>query len=168
MLIKQRNKLFDLKVPRSLKLAYVWGKGLGLFANKTFKKGETVIKFKADFLPCSNASPEAVQVSETHCLDTKWLVPEAFINHSCSPSTTLDAEGYRYVAIKDISKNEEITFNYVTTEWDAGSEVFECHCGSKNCYKLVQGLKYLPKKEQDRLRPLLLPYLVRKLDRIKK
>ena len=48
MFIKQRNKLFKLKTPRSLKLVYAWGKGLGLFSNKNFRKGETVSHFKAD------------------------------------------------------------------------------------------------------------------------
>lgn len=166
MLIKQRNKLFELKTPKSLKLVYVHGKGLGLFANKNFKKGDTVIQFKADVVLNSRASPEAVQIDEKHSFDTKWLTPEAFINHSCSPNTRLDVPGYRYVAIKNIEKNEEITFNYLTTDWDFGNEPFKCLCGSKNCYGMIRGLKYLSKRQQEKLKPLMLPFLRRKIEKI--
>jgi hypothetical protein len=34
MLIKQHNRLFDLKILKTFKIVYVWGKGLALFANK--------------------------------------------------------------------------------------------------------------------------------------
>lgn len=63
-------------MPHSVKIAYIWGKGLGVLADKVFKKGAVVIHFKADILPCSQASPEAVQVSARDCLDTFWLAPE--------------------------------------------------------------------------------------------
>lgn len=118
MLIKQRNRIFELKVPRSLKVIYVEGKGVGLFANRNFKKGEIAVRFKADLVPCSKASAEAVQVSEHECFDTKWLVPESFMNHGCDPTTKLDVKNKSYVAVKNIKKNDEITFNYLTTDWD--------------------------------------------------
>ena len=165
MFIKQRNKLFKLKTPRSLKLVYVYGKGLGLFADKNFRKGETVIHFRADIVLCSKATPEAVQIDERNCFDTKWLTPEAFINHSCSPTAKLDVRGYRYVAIKDIKRNEEITFDYLTTDWDMGRESFRCRCGSKNCYGEIRGLKYLSRKQQEKLKPFLLPFLLKRLKR---
>lgn len=165
MLIKQRNKLFNLKEPKSLKIVYVWGKWLGLFADRNFEKGETVIQFKADVVLNSKASPEAVQIDEHHSFDTKWLTPESFINHSCSPNTKLDVAGYRYVALKNIRKNEEITFNYLTTDWDLGDESFRCFCGSKNCYRHIRGLKYLSKQQRKKLKPQLLPFLLAKLNK---
>lgn len=71
MLIKQCGKLFNLKVPKSLKIVYVHGKGLGVFfANRDFKKGETVIHFKADVVSNSKASPEAVTVDNKVSIDT--------------------------------------------------------------------------------------------------
>ncbi len=162
ILIKQRNRLFRLKVPRALKIAYVWGKGLGVLANKNFKKGEVVIKFRADLVPNSKASPEAVQVDEHHSFDTRWLVTEAFINHSCEPNAKLDVERKSYIAIKPIGRNQEITFDYNTTEWDSGG-AFKCNCGSKNCYGEVRGLKYLSHEQQRELKPHLPPFLLAKL-----
>ena len=43
MLIKQHDRLFDLKIPKTLKIVYVWGKEVSLFANKKFKKGSKII-----------------------------------------------------------------------------------------------------------------------------
>lgn len=37
-------------------------------------------------------TPEAVQMSDNKFVDTKYLVPEDFINHSCSPNAKLDIE----------------------------------------------------------------------------
>ena len=163
MLIKQRNKLFDLKVPKGLKLVYVHGKGLGLFVDKNFKKGDVVLQFEADIVDAKHASPEAVRIGENKFLDTEWLVPEAFINHSCSPNTYTDIEKYQYIAIKNIKKNDEITFDYNTTEWDFEAEAFKCDCGTKNCYGEIKGLKYLSKQQQNKLKPFLLPFLLKRL-----
>ncbi len=163
MLIKQRDKLFKLAIPNSLKIVYVWGKGLGLFADRNFKKGETVIHFKADLVATSKASPEAVTVDDKFCIDTKWLVPEAFINHSCSANTKIDVVGFRYIAIKNIRKNEEITYDYNTTEYDMkkSGDDFQCECGSKNCLGRIRGFKYLTRAQKMKLKPYLTPFLIK-------
>ncbi len=86
------------------------------------------------------------------------------MNHSYDANTKLDfrpdAETSRYIAIKEISKDDEVTFNYNATEWE--SEGFECLCCAKNCCKQVRGLKHLPPEEQEKLKPQLLPYLLLK------
>jgi uncharacterized protein len=168
MLIKQHNKLFKLKVPRQIKLAYVWGKGLGVFADRNFKKGEIVIQFKAEIVPASKATAEAVQIDTDKFIDTKWLVPEAFINHSCSANTRIDLESFRYVAIKNIRKNDEITYNYFTTEYDSVKyhEDFKCMCGSKNCMGWIKGFKYLTHSQKLKLKPFLSPFLLKKLESV--
>ena len=166
MLIKQRNKIFDLKVPKSLKLVYIWGKGLGLFADKNFKKEDVVLRFKADIVDAKHASPEAVRIDTNKFLDTKWLVPESFINHSCSPSTTIDVKKYQYIAIKNIRKNEEITFNYLTTDYDMkkSEESFKCECGSRACHGQLKGFKYLTHTQKLKLKPYLTPYILKKFN----
>ena len=165
MLIKQHNRLFDLKIPKNLKVVYVWGKGLSLFANKKFKKGDKIIYLKGKLVNAANSTPEAVQITEKKFIDTKCLVPEDFINHGCSPNTKLDVVKRWFIAIKDISKNEEITFNYLTTEWDMkkfGTD-FKCICGSKNCFGHIKGFKYLSRAEKLKLKPLLSPLLLKKI-----
>jgi len=171
MLIKQHNRLFDLKIPKSVKIIYFWNKGLSLFANKNFKKGDKVMPIKGELVDISVATPEAVQITAKKFVDTKYLVVEDFINHSCSPNTKFDFASMWFIAIKDIHKNDEITFNYLTTEWDIkkGMEKygggFECLCGSKNCLKNIDGFKYLSQKQKLKLKPLLSPFLLEKLSK---
>lgn len=165
MLIKQYDRLFDLKIPKTLKVVYVWGKELSLFADKKFKKGDEIIYLKGKLVDARDSTPEAIQMTEDKFIDTEYLVPEDFINHSCSPNTKLDVVKRRFVAIKDISKNEEITFNYLTTEWDMkkwGTD-FQCICGSKNCFGYIRGFKYLTRAEKLKLKPFLFPLLLNKI-----
>jgi len=162
MLIKQHNKLFELKVPRSLKIVYIHGKGLGVFANRNFRPGETLIHFKADIVPHAEASAEAVMIDDKVSLDTKWLVPEAFINHSCSPNTTIDVVSFRYVAMREIRKDEEMTYNYNTTEYDMG-DGFKCECGSRRCLGRIKGFKHLTRTQKLKLKPFLTPFLLKKV-----
>ncbi len=165
MLIKQHNRLFDLKIPKSFKVVYVCGKELSLFADKNFKKGDKIIYLKGRLVNAANSTDEAVQMSDNKFIDTKYLVPEDFINHSCSPNTKLDIKERWFIAIKNISKNDEITFNYLTTEWDIkkwGLD-FKCICGSKNCFGHIKGFKYLSRAEKLKLKPLLSPLLLKKI-----
>ena len=165
MLIKQHDKLFNMRVPRHIKLAYIESKGLGVFANRSFSKGDTVIRFKADIVPASKATPEAVQIDIDKFIDTTWLVPEAFINHSCSANMRIDLENFRYITIKNIRRNDELTYNYFTTEYDSVKyhEDFKCACGSRNCLGLVKGFKYLTRAQKLKLKPCLSLFLLRKL-----
>ena len=169
MLVKQKNKLFDLQPPDGLKFVYVEGKGLGVFADRNFKSGEAIISFANTLVDRDHASSEAVQITDDKFLDTEWLVTEAFINHSCNPNAKLeihlDQPSSAYVAIRDIAKDEEIAFNYLATEYDMvkNGGNFECACGSPDCYHQIQGFKYLTDGQQEKLRLLLLPYLVDKL-----
>lgn len=165
MLIKQHDRLFDMKIPKTLKIVYVWGKKLSLFANKDFKKGDKIIFLKGWLVSASVSTPEAVQITNKKFIDTKYLVPEDFINHSCSPNTKLDIVKRWFIAIKDISKNEEVTFNYLTTEWDmkkCGAD-FHCVCGSKNCFGHIKGFRYLTRVQKLKLKPLLSPFLLNKI-----
>lgn len=166
MLIKQREKLFDLEPPQGLKFIYVEGKGIGVFTDREFRAGEDIISFVNTLVGAEHKSAEAVQVDENQYLDTEWLVTEAFVNHSCDPNARLDFRPGEpesaYVAIRDIAKNEEITFNYCATEYDMG-EGFECRCGAEHCYGRVRGFRYLTREQQEKLRPLLLSYLIAKI-----
>ena len=107
------------------------------------------------------AAPEAVQIDERHFLDTHDYVPEDFINHSCNPNTKIDIQKRCFTVIKNIPKNTEITFNYLTSEYDMKSlgTDFICHCGFKNCHGHIKGFKYLIVKQKRELKPYLSPFL---------
>ncbi|OGF73260.1 hypothetical protein A3E06_01675 [Candidatus Giovannonibacteria bacterium RIFCSPHIGHO2_12_FULL_44_42] len=167
MLIKDHGRIFDLKVPKTIKFVYVCGKGLSLFANKRFKEGDKIIYLKGKLIDINkvNPSPETIQISDNKFLDSRDYVPEDFISHSCVPNAKFDLVKRQVIAIKNISKNEEITFNYLTTEWDMkkwGTD-FKCICGSKNCFGHINGFKYLSRAEKLKLKPLLSPLLLKKI-----
>ncbi|KAH9601825.1 SET domain [Trypanosoma melophagium] len=71
--------------------------------------------------------------------------------HSCDPNVRIivdnTARRIECIALRDIKKDELISFNYLTTEWDMQTP-FTCLCGSANCYHDIRGFKYL----QDELR----------------
>ena len=167
MLIKQHNHLFNLPIPKKFKIVYVWGKKLALFANKQFKKEVVIIYLKGMIVDAADSTPEAVQVADKKFIDTKYLVVEDFINHSCDPNTRLDIEKRQFIAIKDIHKNEEITFNYLTTEWDMKKwgDDFQCLCGSKNCFGHIKGFTYLTRAQKTVLKPLLSPFLLKQIEK---
>lgn len=53
------------------------------------------------------------------------------------------------MAIKDIEKGEEITWDYSTT-MDEDIWEMDCNCGSKKCRKRIRDFKYLPKEIKER------------------
>jgi D-alanine-D-alanine ligase len=58
-------------------------------------------------------------------------------NHSCDPNTAY--EGLNVVALRNISKGEELTLNYASF-LDEHMEPFECRCGAANCCRWITGI----------------------------
>ena len=163
--IKEKGELYQLKVPKKFKIVYVPLKCLSLFANRAFDKGGTVAKLNGEITRSSVASPEAVQLDEKHFIDTKYYVISDFINHSCNPNTKIDFVKNAFVAIRKIGKNEEITYNYLTTEFDMRNlkTDFKCSCNSKECFKNIKGFRYLTLKQKIKIKSLLSPFILTKL-----
>lgn len=66
-----------------------------------------------------------------------------FFNHSCDPNIGIKGQ-IILVARRDIKKNEELCFDYDTTESTSiGS--FKCNCGTKYCRKLINGTAWKDK-----------------------
>jgi hypothetical protein len=63
-----------------------------------------------------------------------------YLNHSCEPNAGL--RGRELVAQRDIAANEDVTFDYNTTEWHM-AEPFACHCGSARCRGTLRGFAHL-------------------------
>lgn len=57
-------------------------------------------------------------------------------NHSCDPNTSY--QGLNVVALRDISKGEELTLDYATL-LDESSEPFDCQCGLPSCRGTIRG-----------------------------
>ena len=83
--------------------------GLGLFADKQYKIGTIIFVLKGK--ETNYPTRESIYVgNNTHVLDQNGQ----YINHSFEP--TVQIQGYNVVALIDINKNDEITFNYNENE----------------------------------------------------
>ena len=71
-------------------------------------------------------------------LDYCWQ----YLNHSCEPNGYMNIEEFTFRALRSVRKGEEITFNYLTTEFELATP-FNCQCGSARCFGFIQGNKYL-------------------------
>ena len=90
-----------------------------------------------------------------------------YLNHSCDPNCALDFTRLELVSRRVIAPGEELSFNYLTSEWDMAAP-FTCQCGA--CHRLggapgprdsriIRGFRHLGPAEQDLLAPLASPYL---------
>lgn len=141
----------------SIKTSEVQGKGI--FAERDFKEGEKILEVDDSHAVTNTSTLTQEQLNfDTDFLEGGKMIlmqePEKFINHSCNPTSYVKTiNGIRTVlAMRDIDKGEEVTYDYVINGDNDGT--FPCHCGSKNCRHVYQGnffklsrdlkLKYLP------------------------
>jgi len=136
-------------------------------ATRPFAPGETVLPIGGAEVP--EPSRYSIQVDEgvhlevpgdatdLHEIFEKY--PWRFLNHSCAPNTAI--RGRTVVAIRPIARDDEVTFDYNTTELAMASP-FVCRCG--HCGgRTVGGFAHLPTAERERLRTTLAPHLLRRL-----
>jgi hypothetical protein len=81
-----------------------------------------------------------VQIGVDQHIEVKEL---ASMNHSCDPTTILDATRMLVFAAHDLAAGDELTFFYPSTEWEMSSP-FICLCGAPNCIHVVAGARFLP------------------------
>jgi len=111
--------------------------GMGAFAVDPIPVGEWAIELRPVF--DDQPGRHTIQVDERrHQAYTGD--PDDFVNHSCDPSTYLDAENLRLVARRAIAAGEEITINYTASEWDM-AESFVCLCDGTP--RTIRGFRHL-------------------------
>ena len=132
----------------------------GLFSSAHWNAGEIVLALPRSF--AEHATPKTIQIDEDRHLDTS-TDPSRFLNHSCTPSTVVDVERFAVIALRDISPGDELTFNYLCTEWDMAGP-FRCACGSPGCFGMIRGYRHLDQTERAALAPHVLPFLLRRAE----
>ena len=136
--------------------------GKGIFTNKEIKKFQTIYLLKGE--QCSleeilkkvndglEKPSDPLGIDDEQYLDLDEI--SRTFNHSCSPNSFIRGKS-ELVAMRDIKKGEEITYDYSTTMNDneekiktAGRELWtcECNCGSKSCRGMINQFKTLPKE----------------------
>jgi SET domain-containing protein len=103
---------------------------LGLFTKKNIKKGSIILKLQGKVL--RSPTKYTIQIAkDKHIIDQRAI----YINHSCNPN--IKVINIIILALRDICKSEEITFNYNDNE-DILASPFVCSC----CGKKITGRIY--------------------------
>ena len=141
--------------------------GLGIFARKSFRKGEFLFRFSGPIIPLAEAIAKGedegnvLQIGPYSYIDLQ--APAVFGNHSCQPNAGLRDQIFCY-ALCDIAEGEEIFYDYSTTmserRW-----TMPCHCGMLSCRGVIGDFHDLPLQLQ-RLylaRKIVMPFIVDEL-----
>lgn len=141
-------------------------KGNGLYALCDINEGELIFNFIGNFVPLGNGSALSLQVDDSTALESTEFFDDN-LNHSCDPNCKVAMEGKNVFlsALRNIKTDEELSFNYNTTEYNMfvqGSH-FQCSCGSEKCLGEIKGFVFLTDEQRQSIKNILLPYLAKKL-----
>lgn len=109
--------------------------GLGLFATRTFKKGERIIEYFGRVISkeeeYTSKSKYLFEVNKRKTIDgtTRENIAR-YINHSCHPNCEPEIERGRVFidATKAIKPDEEFTYDYGEEYVDEHIKPFGCRC----------------------------------------
>ena len=123
--------------------------GKGVFAKSRIRKGEIITIYGGYVFTAVEESifptqmrDFALQISPKFVIGLRkktQLQISDYINHSCSPNTGFKGQIF-VVAMKDIGKGEQITFDYcmvLSKVKGIKPYRFICRCGSSNCRKII-------------------------------
>jgi SET domain-containing protein len=137
--------------------------GRGVFANRRFAAGETIIEYVGERIswdealrrhPHDPSQPNHTfyfHVSDALTIDGKvGGNASRWINHSCAPNCETEVRGERVfvVALRDIEPGEELFFDYglvIDARYTAKlKRDYACRCGSAQC----RGTMLAPKRSR--------------------
>jgi SET domain-containing protein len=129
-------------------------KGRGIFALRDICKGEIISTFTGPRVKIERLDefpPEVVDHLFNVGIDDYLVArePEVRTNHSCDPNAGI-VNDVCLVAMRDIQKDEEITFDYsviIADDW-----ALECRCGSPLCRKIIGKYRDLPAEIKEKYR----------------
>lgn len=151
--------------------------GNGEFAIDNIKKGEILAMFGGHVMTREerDSLPEEVRYLALGIDEEMFIGPKNidetddgdWFNHSCEPNAGLKGQIF-LVAIRDIKKGEEITFDYVMScaQEREGRVLFECNCGSSNCRKEITNHDWKIPELQEKYKGYFSFYIQRNIDKL--
>ena len=145
--------------------------GRGVFAKRDISKGARIIEYVGERITKVEAERRGEARLNSHRVDRSQGAVYLFdlnkrydidgnvpyntarhINHSCDPNaeTEIIRGKIWIIALRDISKGEEITYNY-----GYGFEDYEdhrCYCGTHRCVEYILAEGHWPKLKKDLLK----------------
>ncbi|MGB8222441.1 MAG: SET domain-containing protein-lysine N-methyltransferase [Polyangiales bacterium] len=148
-------------------------RGMGLFARRLIREGETIAAFggtvidRAGMLGLPPATIRyTLQIEEELFLVSDRPGPADFVNHSCQPNAGLKGQVV-LVAMRSVSRDEEITYDYAMSDASAYDE-FPCSCGSIRCRGLVSGSDWTRPELWKRYPGYFSPYVQERIDELRR
>ncbi len=135
-------------------------KGEGVFATKSFKVGDIVMVGVIEEAVNGNHS-HASQIGEYAYVLHAGLISK--VTHSCGPNCGIrvnETGAHDFAAIRNISINEEITFDYAMRNYTVDYFPKQCMCGSRRCRGKITGWKDLPDEKKKEHEGFAAPYLL--------
>lgn len=128
--------------------------GFSCFVKRKFLKGECVMSGFGKIIN-HQTSQFSIQMDwQKHFLPKKWT--GRYWNHSCNPNAFIQTrkDGFPdLIALKNIEKDEEITYGYYMTEYKWSKKAMEshikCKCNQKGCRKKIFSFSQLSQKDQE-------------------
>lgn len=136
--------------------------GKGVIASEDIKKGEHIFNIrgkKVKYLIDNIRKALSIDFNLIGFGKNVWIKPISFglfYNHSCNPNSGI-LEKTKVIAMRDIKKGEEITFDYSLSEADIFWHI-KCNCGSKNCRKNIYSIQFLPQKTFNKYKQFIPDY----------
>ena len=112
-----------------------------LIGLRDFDAGEVIQPFAA---ATTHSEPTYLTIQKAD--DVHFTLSPTFlqyVNHSCDPNAFFDTDNMQFVAVKPISRGDEFTFFYPSSEWHM-AQPFKCFCGSPNCLGTISGADSIP------------------------
>lgn len=116
--------------------------GLGLFANRDFKKGEFIIEYIGERMTPEEANKKGgmylFEINSKETVDGKDRKNIArYINHSCLPNSEVEIKNKRILIYtkKAVKNGEEFNYDYGKEYFDEFIKPHGCKC--KKCSKIL-------------------------------
>lgn len=151
--------------------------GMGEYAIEDIKKDEILAIFGGHIMTREERDglPENIRYLPIGIDEEMFIGPKSveelddadFFNHSCEPNAGIKGQIF-LVAMKDIKKGEEITFDYVMSCSQKGEKriLFECNCRSKNCRKEITNHDWKNPGLQQKYKGYFSFYIQRNIDEL--
>lgn len=175
----------DLNNHENLALNFSQKLGRGINAREDIEVGEHItslrspgwltiadIRTATDAIDAGRLSAKALKIlyDVIQVEEDRFLLPTPsvgfLLNHSCDPNAVLLAarDGFEFRAMRRITANEEVRWNYATTMGDWFT--MQCRCETAGCYGIVAGPLSLSRNAREEMlkqfgEALLLPHVAR-------
>ncbi len=157
--------------------------GSGVFASANIRKGKIICLMRGKKVSVARLKKlydlKGVRIDDPFQISDRTYIilqkPYIYFNHSCDPNAGL-IKINTMIALKNIKKGEEITYDYSTTEWsdDAYWGInwqkiwkIQCRCKSKHCRKTIREFPSLPQQLKNKYYKMgLLPsFIIKKVEK---